>query len=363
MKIINNFFNYFFIGFSYLASKKVIVLLILGLFIQLLNTTYAYQEEILNYQEEIYSYEVENIKNKSREEIKVYNNNNETIDKTTALKEKISCYKKNISSDELPQNILEKIKKLNELYKSDINHFAFVYKDIQTGFTISYNESSPIFTASTIKAPAVIYLYEKVSKKEIDLEEKLTYTSNFYNGGSGILQNKEPNTKYTVKELLEYTIHHSDNIAYAMLMNRYNREDMYNFWNKLGTEHIFKYNTIWGYTSAKDATIYMEELYRFYLDNKEYGSVLMDLFKNSGWKMIATKDGKYNTASKGGWSEESFHDAAIVFEKNPYILTIMSKTGESNYNYLFTTTNKLVGELHEEYWQHKESICEKIKQY
>lgn len=356
MKSILKFFNYFFIGFSYLASKKIIVILIFVLFIYLMDTTYAYKEEIS-------SYEVENMQNKSNEEIKVYNNNDSIIDKESALKERISCYTTNITKDKLPENISSKVQELNNLYKENIEHVSFLYKDIQTGFTISYNESEPIFTASTIKAPAVIYLYEKASNKEINLDEKLTYTSNFYNGGSGILQTKEPNTSYTVKELLEYTIYHSDNIAYAMLMNRFNREDMYKFWSNLGTKNIFKYDTIWGYTSSLDAAIYMEELYRFYLENEEYGTILMELFKKSGWKMVTNKNGEFNTASKGGWSEKSFHDAAIVFENNPYILTIMSNTGESNYTYLFTKTSSLVGELHEEYWKYKESICGQIKQY
>ena len=42
----------------------------------------------------------------------------------------------------------KKIDELNNLFKSNIEHFSFLYKDIQTGFTISYNEKSPIFTAS-----------------------------------------------------------------------------------------------------------------------------------------------------------------------------------------------------------------------
>ena len=249
------------------------------------------------------------------------------------------------------------------MYKNNNQYFSFLYKDIQTGLTISYNEHAPIFTASTIKAPAMIYLYEKASLGEIDLNEQLTYDGSYYSEGSGVLKTKNLNTKYTIKELIEYTIHESDNIAYWMLMQRFNRNDMYEFWTNLGTENIFKYNTIWGYTSSNDAAIYMEELYRFYLENNQYSNTIMDLFKNSGWKVISNKNGEFNTASKGGWSEESFHDAAIIFEKNPYILVIMSKTGESDYNYLFQATSKLVGQIHEEYWQYKEDVCNQIKQY
>lgn len=363
MRRIFKFFDYFFIGFEYLASKKIVAILVVVLFLSLLDTTYAYKEEVLNYEEEIMKNKIENIENKSLEKVKVYDNDNFTINNVTALDEKISCYNKNVTKDELPSNVLTKIDDLNMLFSSNEEHFSFLYKDIETGFTISYNEMGSIFTASSIKAPAMIYLYEEVSKGNINLEEKLTYTSNFYNGGSGVLQYKEFDTEYTVKQLIEYTIINSDNIAYAMLVNRFGRKSIYDFWTKLGTKDIFKYDTIWGYTNSFDASIYMSELYRFYLEDKKYGPELMELFKKAGWKMVANKEQKFNTANKGGWSEKAFHDVAIVFEKNPYILIIMSNTGESDYTTLFTKTNSLVGQIHEEYWKYKESICEKIKQY
>lgn len=363
MKIIFKFINYFFAGFSYIMSKKVIAILVLGLFMYLTNTTYAYKEEIHNYKEEIRNQKIENIDNNNKEEVKVYDNSNYEIDKNTALKEVISCYKKNITREELSVEVNNKINELNELFKSNEEYFSFLYKDIETGFTISYNENGSIFTASSIKAPAMIYLYEQASLGKINLDEKLTYTSNFYNDGSGVIQYKDYNTEYTVKELIEYVIIESDNIAYAMLMNRFSRKNIYDFWTNLGTKDIFKYDTIWGYTNALDASIYMEELYKFYLENEEYGNKLMELFKNAGWKMITNKDREFNTANKGGWSEKSFHDIAIVFENNPYILIIMSNTGEGDYNTLFSTTNRLVGEIHEEYWKYKESVCGKIKQY
>ena len=359
MKKIFKLFNYFFIGFSYLASKKIIVILIFSIFIillSLLDKSYAYKIELDNINNV-------NLENKSLEEVKVYDNSAFVLPKNSALNEKISCYNEKVDYNKLPAIVVDKINLLNELFKSDVEHFSFLYRDIETGFTVSYNETGEIFVASTIKAPAVIYLYELASRGEINLDEKLTYTSNFYNKGSGVIKEDQVGSEYTVEKLLEYVIHYSDNIAYAMLMNRYGRDNIYNFWHDLGTNSIFKYNNIWGVTSANDAGIYMSELYRFYLENEEYGSKLMNLFKNAGWKMVSNKEGIFNTANKGGWSDKSFHDCAIVFEENPYILIIMSNKGEGDYNTLFKKTNKLVGELHEEYWRYKESVCGNIKQY
>lgn len=207
----------------------------------------------------------------------------------------------------------------------------------------------------------MIYIYEKASQGNIDLNEKLTYTSNYYSGGTGVLKNKPTNTTYTVEELLQYTIYNSDNIAYRMLMDKYKRENILNFWQVKGTKEIFTQNTIWGHMTANDAAIYMRELYEFYINNTTYGNNLMDHFKKANWKLVSDVNNNYNTANKGGWSGASIHDVAIVFDENPYILVILSKLGEQEYQYLFNNTSKKVGLLHEKFWQYKVNSCSNIK--
>lgn len=125
----------------------------------------------------------------------------------------------------------------------------------------------------------MIYLYEEDSKENIDLNEKLTYTNNFYSDGSGVLKTKPTGISYTVEELINYSIHDSDNIAYRMLMDKYKRKNILNYWKKLGTENIYTLDTFWGVTSAKDASIYMKELYRFSRENNTYGKKLLSILK------------------------------------------------------------------------------------
>lgn len=359
LKIIISPINYFFIGVKAIASNKIAVIVIFSLSIILLNKTYCYKEELDNYKSD-------NIIEKEQSNTNYYYNNNKLDTKSLksiAASELISCINEKLDTNNLPENLTNYINELNNLYNSSKNYFSFLYKDIYTDFTVSYNENQPIFTASTIKAPAMIYLYELASKNEINLDEKLTYTLEFYSLGSGVLKDKEPGSEYTVKQLIEYAIHDSDNIAYKMLMNRFKRENLYSFWSNKGTTNIFKYDTVWGYTSSKDASIYMQELYNFYLTDNTYGEELMTYFKNAEWKQITNKDGDFNTANKGGWSDETFHDVAIVFEENLYILIIMSKTETSDYNNLFQKTSALVGNFHDEYWKYKMSKCNNINQY
>ena len=82
----------------------------------------------------------------------------------------------------------------------------------------------------------------------------------------------------------------------------------YNFWQNKGAKNIFKYNTIWGYTSTNDALLYMRELYQFSKENEEYGAKLLEHFKKAKWKLITDKNGEYNTANKGGFPVKIYQE-------------------------------------------------------
>ena len=159
--------------------------------------------------------------------------------KGSQIEKYVNCLNSNIDINNLPDNIKNVIQEINNFYNQSNNYFSFKYKDLYTGFTISYNENQNIFSASSIKAPKDIYIYEMASLGKINLEEELTYTTNYYNTGSGILKTKEFNEKYPTRKLLKLSTVDSDNAAHNMLMDRYGRKNMLDFWKNKGTTAIF----------------------------------------------------------------------------------------------------------------------------
>lgn len=278
--------------------------------------------------------------------------------KDIEINEYINCLNKKLTTEELTDEIKLSIRTLENLYNQSYNYFSFKYTDIYTGFTISYNDKQEIFAASTIKAPMAMYVYEQAEQGLIDLNEQLTYTSFYYNTGSGILKNRKFNQNYTVRELISYAIIHSDNAAHNMLMDRYGRANMYNFWNAKGTSSIFKQYSNWGVINANDATIYLKELYDYYNTDTELSNELMKNFTDVVFKPLSNKDGKKNTANKAGWSGSAFHDTAIIFDDNPYILVVLSNVGYSTY--LFDLTSEVIGNIHTKYWDLKYDMCNQI---
>lgn len=305
------------------------------------------------------------IENKEAKEAVVYLDEEILADdlKDVAASELVNCINSSIDVKKLPSSITSVIDEINKYYNQSNNYFAFKYKDIYTGFSVGYNENQKIFTASTIKAPKDIYIYEMASEGKIDLDEELTYTSRYYNGGTGTLKNKSFNTKYSIRTLSNYSIVFSDNAAHNMLMDKFGRKNMLAFWKKLGTNAIFTQNSNWGVLNARDASIYMEELYRFYLEDEVYGQELMNNFLNAKTKFIKGKK-DYKVANKSGWSGTAIHDISIIFADNPYIVVALSNLGETNY-YMsyFNKANDLAYKLHTEYWKYKMDMCSDITQY
>lgn len=348
---------------DFLSNKKIVSIILVLAFVSVcivVVKAFYFGDKVQEY-EEFFT----EVTYKEEEMARVYTDgeiDNDVL-KKMAASELINCVSSPIDMDNLPDSINTIIDEINNYYNSSYDYFAFAYKDIFTGFTVSYNANQNIFTASTIKAPKDIYLYEMASQGKIDLNEELTYTARYYNDGTGVLKNKPINSKYSIRTLLEYSTVTSDNAAHNMLMDKYGRENMLKFWNNLGTNAIFKENSNWGVINVHDALIYMSELYRFYAKDSEYGEALMNNFIKAYPTFLSGK-GNVPVANKSGWSGTAIHDVAIVFADNPYIVVALSNLGETDYyaSY-FYKANDLAYRLHEEYWKYKMNTCNSIKQY
>ena len=347
----------------FLTNKKVLFVVSILIFVFTLITVgkTIYLRNKVNEYDEFYT----EIENKLSQEAIIYQDEKKVDDslKNSAALELVSCINSSVDINNLPNSVTSVIDEINSYYNQSNNYFSFKYKDIYTGFSVSYNENQNIFTASTIKAPKDIYIYEMASLGKVNLDDKLMYTSKYANTGAWELKKKEFNTEHDIRSLLRYSTVASDNAAHNMLMDYFGRENMLSFWKDKGTTAIFTANNNWGITNSHDATIYMEELYKFYLENEEYGQELMNNFLDSYPKFVKGKN-DYKVASKSGWAGSAIHDVSIIFADNPYIVVALSNLGDTDYyTSYFNKVNDLAYKLHTEYWKYKINVCNNIEQY
>ena len=80
-------------------------------------------------------------------------------------------------------------------------------------------DASEIYSAaSIIKIPVLIELFRSIEKKQLSLDDKMTLTDYYRAEGSGSLQFKAENSKWSIDDLARLMITESDNSATNMLM-------------------------------------------------------------------------------------------------------------------------------------------------
>ena len=83
---------------------------------------------------------------------------------------------------------------------------------------VSHEGDKIWYLSSTTKVPVAVALLKKVEKGELSLSKQLSLQVSDYVDGAGELQRTKPGTKFTVRELLERMLVHSDSSATDMLI-------------------------------------------------------------------------------------------------------------------------------------------------
>lgn len=213
----------------------------------------------------------------------------------------------------------EQIKELDALIKSCGTGVSVFYKDLNSGYTYTYNSEQKYFIASLIKAPYCMYIYDLASQGKCDLNKSYTYAARHKAGGTGKIQDMSIGTSFTLEELIGYAIKYSDNVALNILKENFPVEGYRAYAKGLGLKYPedVKYGTN-GNITAIDAGIYIEAINNF-IHHNTYGARLkLHMLSTRNPMIIAS----YPVIRKYGWADASFHDMAIIEAPHPYLLSI-----------------------------------------
>lgn len=243
---------------------------------------------------------------------------------------------------------------------------SFYYRDIETGYTISYESDNIMYAASLIKAPYIYTMLKTVADFEynklhfdadgnplfdeegqplfegdhpnLDEEGRIVYLEGeekydlsrlwTFNKeemtveGSGKIQNMEDGTQFSYLELVRYALLYSDNIAFAEIRKMFGYSEYLQMARAMGVR-----GSSYGYMklSADDCGIFLSAIYEFMETNETYGALMKEAMIGSNYPvLIPAGVSPAVAAHKYGWDEDSYHDMAIVYDEHPYILVIMT---------------------------------------
>lgn len=202
------------------------------------------------------------------------------------------------------------------------------FKDLTSGKTFGVNPDLQVPAASTVKVPVVLYTSVLVSRGELSWNETVTYNAaRDWRGGAGIIQyTAKDGDTFTIRELAEKSITHSDNVAWKMLERRLGKDNLINFMKEIGGTTVYPGGQ--NISTPRDNAIYMEAALHFSKTDPEGEKLMFDLANtiwNTGLNRYITE---VTVAHKEGDIMGVANDVGVIYAERPYILSIMSKGHE-----------------------------------
>jgi beta-lactamase class A len=109
---------------------------------------------------------------------------------------------------------------------------------LATGRHIGYRENEVFPTASVIKLPLLVTLYEDALAGRIDLSERMTYRDETKVAGSGVLQYLDDGLNPTLRDVAVLMMSVSDNTATDLLFDRVGKRRIEETMDRLGLPSI-----------------------------------------------------------------------------------------------------------------------------
>lgn len=255
-----------------------------------------------------------------------------------------------------------------EVITEEYPRISLYYQDITHGYTYSYNDGEVFYTASLLKAPFALSLLQAATAEleamESDsdttgtspehvynFDEVYTYIKSDAQSGSGIIVKEPEGTQYTYMQLIELMLTHSDNVAFDQLKKKYGTAEFRTLASKLGTTAMRKDLAT---MTASDGGKVMAAIYEFMQSDSPYAKFMYDAMTKSIHRVMipAAAPGK-TVAHKYGWDIGAYHDMGIVFDKNPYVVVILTdlEQGGTEVDEYIREILKLVGRLHDNFYK------------
>ncbi len=250
-----------------------------------------------------------------------------------------------------------------EVFTKVYPNISLYYHDLERGFTYSYNDTQVFYTASCLKAPFALSILQAATDElqasaktpdtvlKYDFDQTYTYIKSDAQSGSGVIINEPEGTVYTYHKLIELMLTKSDNIAYDQLKKKYGTEGFRALANKLGTTAMKKDLSK---MTASDGGKAIAAIYEFLQSDSPYSKFMYDAMTTSNHRVMipAAVPGK-TVAHKYGWDIGAYHDMGIVYDKNPYVVVILTDLdgGGTEVDNYIRSVLKLVDKLHMNFYK------------
>ncbi|UBZ05771.1 class A beta-lactamase-related serine hydrolase [Salegentibacter mishustinae] len=111
---------------------------------------------------------------------------------------------------EMDLELQQKLEALVNDFKGDVGIYV---KNLQTDKEITINADTIFPTASIVKVPILVKVFDKIEKGKLNYNDTLVYSTDRIYGGSGLMQFYKDSTKTDLRTLVALMISYSDNVT------------------------------------------------------------------------------------------------------------------------------------------------------
>lgn len=242
-----------------------------------------------------------------------------------------------ISNLLLAQNLESELINLTKGFKGEIGIYI---KNLSTGETVKINSDTVFPTASIVKVPILLGVFDKIEKGELDYREPLIYHDSIQYGGSGLMQFFKDSTQTDLSTLLALMLSYSDNTTSLwnqalagggsqinQLMRQFDYENTLVNSRTPGREEIWK-KYGWGQTTPKEIADIISKIYQKKLISPAASEQMYRLLSNTYYSDYALSQipPGVNVASKQGMVNDSRSEVFLVNSLGgDYVCSIFTK--------------------------------------
>lgn len=258
--------------------------------------------------------------------VRNYKVNHKTKEDKITQKEHKEIYQLN----ELEEKIDEYIEEEN-LDKDKITYYI---TDLVTEESISLHPNEDRTAGSIYKLPLAMLWYELINDGEYKLSDKLTFTSEDYEEGGGVIaSNYSIGSKIPIEELLEEMIVHSDNTAAHMLFDELGG---YSKFKSKADKYSDKEMDNEFYSRSENVVTarYMNDVLNYlYNHSQEYTTLIKDM-KKSQKKGYLNATVQTHAAQKYGAYMQASNAVGFVDAKEPYSIVVLTSYSDLGEGYI-----------------------------
>jgi beta-lactamase class A len=224
----------------------------------------------------------------------------------------------------------------SETAKGDMSYAGFYFADLNAGSWFGINSSDDFRPASLLKVPLMMSFLKKEDDKPGTLNQVVTYDGSNLDASQNIPPEEQvvSGQKYTIWQLLQYSIEYSDNKATSQLFELADNNDLNNLYQTLGIDLPANNNPLANFISLRQYASFFQILFNSSYFDSDLSEKALNLlinvdFKNgivggvpSGIK-VAHKFGETTDAQTG--ADELYDCGIVYYPEKPYLICITTK--------------------------------------